>query len=149
MKTITFTPDTIALVNGEIYLTPNSHGKTFVWQGGQLRNFYATTNTSIPNVKHIDRSLFVNPDVEDMKDAVREWMYDGSYHYFIEAEAIKYGYNANKKDFTREEMEQAMSYATAFPKRPHEEILNMFRPLSIPKSVICDEEYNIIEVKWK
>lgn len=188
-KSITFTQDSIRLVDGEIYLTTtegiyidstvmdaegdigkigacdDNHNVQVVFPDGgyslhcvdekcnrhneKLRVVVATTNTSIPNVKKIDRSLFVKPDVDVEELADKEAKHTYTNKDLIEIASIwfKSGYNANKKEFTREEMEQAMSYSTAFPKRPHEEILNMFRPLSIPTSVICDEEYNIIEVK--
>lgn len=150
--TTTFTPDSIALVDGEIYLTPNRDGKTFTWQGGQLRNFYATTNTSIPNVKHIDRIKFMKPDVdvEELAHTNADRLYNRSelsQGWVANVRGFVDGYNSNKKEFTIEELKTAWAFGVE-ASQGFDEIIKILRPLSIPKSVICDQEYNLIEVKF-
>lgn len=182
-KTLTFTPDSMAIIDGEVYLlskdkvnigdygysnNPNEKNPVFEvkknmgvlifqeagWSG--IHKILATTNTSIPNVKHIERSKFVNPDVY-VEELAQKAIYEEGFHYEMEKQSFKAGfkagYNANKKEFTREEIE--IAYIAG---KNHNEFdnavdgFNVFltniRPLSIPKEVICDEEYNVIEIKW-
>lgn len=158
MKTITFTPDSISLSDdGHIYLMEN-----YELSGPEVR---ATTNTSIPNVKHIERSLFVKPevDVEELAHRSVEKYYFENVPKSVVYKAFLAGYNANKKEFTREEMEQAFEFGRTmkYPEKAKkfadiayhisvvkEKFFNSIRPLSLPKSVECDQEYNVISVKW-
>lgn len=157
MKTITFTPDLIVLTKeGEILLLAPDEN---LIEGQMHAQILASTNPKSTNTKHIERSKFVKPEVDVEQLSINqawEWTtFDQAAYTF--STGFKAGYNANKKEFTREEMETAMraaivttfssesaKYANSFV----DVYINNLRPLTLPKSVICDEEYCILNVIW-
>lgn len=113
-----------------------------------------TTNTSIPGVPHIDRKHFQKHDV-DVFELFESWLIKSKKSCsFMD---FKAGHNANKKEFTREEMEQAMRYAITITfsseSAKHangmvDKYINDLRPLSIPSLITCDDDFENIKVTW-
>lgn len=59
---------------------------------------------------------------------------------------FKAGYQANKAEFTREEMESVVNWIRVNPNRSLNDALYWLRPLSLPNSVTIDGDK--IEVNW-
>lgn len=185
-KTITFTPDSMAIVDGDIYVSDNikpSSKEWFIFYGDNetsLHQYHSdagygvktytnfneddesslilstskcssrivcTSNLSLPNVKHLDRTLFYKPDV-DVKELYDKTKSELCYEpYNNSLQFFKAGYNANNKEFTREELRTAWSFGVQ-ASDGFDELIKILRPVSIPKLLEADNEFNVINVKW-
>lgn len=140
-----FTKDNIALVDGDIFLHDDSvnieNKETYIYINQIRRNVVATTNTSIPGVPHIDRKHFQKPDFDVWDKA---WEYST---YENAAAAFFDGYQANKKEFTMEELKQAWTTGVIGGKS-FEDLISVLRPLSIPSLITCDDDFENLRVTW-
>lgn len=109
---------------------------------------YSTAN--IKGVPQLNRNHFVKPK-EDVWE--KAWEYST---YEPAASAFVSGYKANKAEFTREEMEEAIDIAYIIgrnteellsKKYVQEDVINSIRPLSIPQYIVIDND-EIVDVKW-
>ena len=126
---------------------------------GQRIVMGASTDHTLPAVRYLDRTLFVNKeDVEELAEKhVSKKGYNKNNHkalfqHINEKNNFIAGYNANKGEFTREEMEIAIKEAGFLTQQGNHfkvairNIINSLRPLSLPKSIEVDEQYNVIKV---
>lgn len=151
----TFTQSDMVLLKGEVS----------IWNKERQSMLYTTDPFYINlGIKQLDRDKFVKPvDVEEIEAlASKAFPYDDNIDLcelndcrrgFIEG----FTHNANKKEFTREEMIRAMN-ASAFFVFKHNiyqfdeytrGYLDGIRPLSIPKSITVDQYFNVLNVIWK
>lgn len=124
------------------------------------RKIIASTDKSLP-VKHIDRSLFVKPvDIINTAMDIADEYYllaDHNKTHFILG--YKAGYNANLNQFTLEEMKAAMKaiYNWQFINGKRATNLNDYirdylmsiHPISLPKTIQCDDNYENLKPIWK
>ena len=119
--------------------------------GARIKIIASTSNLEC--IKQLDRKYFVKKeDVEDL--AKKKYPYEDEGFTAIDrgtlktfADIWKKGYNANKGEFTREEMQQAY-IAGMCGDESLQDLLYRLRPLSLPKSIEVDSEYNVIKVNW-
>lgn len=118
----------------------------------------ATTNKNIPNVHHLERKLFVKPDV-DVEELAFNYCDDYqsrliNAHYFQRDNAIthfKAGFNANKKEFERGHLFDLfcrMQMGKIKTIEDWEQYMNEIQLLSLPSSIEANEYFTEIKVNW-
>lgn len=170
-----FTQSDMILHNGDVYVIGNILIPEWYFDGDLLRRNVVDDNdywqrrpnykrigystASLEDVKQLDRQKFVKPvDIGEIAFNYAEKSNAKWDNENVVNEAFKAGYNANKAEFTKEEVRQAMADSMAFldcnPKATVNEIfewrkeyLNKIRPISIPKSITIQND-EIINVEW-
>lgn len=147
MSTKTYTANVdLFLIDGEIFIT-EPHDE------GEEKTIYSTKK--IHDCPLLDRNRFVKG--EDLDDFIAEAYHNTKGHKGqVEGFELgfKAGYQANKAEFTREELEKAfmagIKSVTAHGVwyKIFNEFVSELRQLSLPDSVTI-ENNEIIEVKWK
>jgi len=113
----------------------------------------ATTNKNIPNVHHLERKLFVKPDV-DLDGLAFEYskQVKGAQGKAYSRLDFKAGFNANKKEFTLEQFQRGvrMAFITGSTegKMNINQIIDSVQPLSLPSSIESNEDFTEINVNW-
>lgn len=112
-----------------------------------------TTNPSLQGVKQLDRNLFVKK--EDVEELYHQTKYNLGYDsYDLHDEYFHAGYNANKNEFSRKDMEIAIERAGYMAQmgisceKATKSILTELRPLTLPQSITVDSEYNVIKINF-
>lgn len=148
MKTYTANVD-LFLIDGEIHCFEENNTTLMdcmVTDDGFMPIAYSTTKAdSCSTFKQLDRSLFVKGlDLEEMAQQYlrSEKISNSDFHRDI----FKAGYQANKAEFTRDEMESVVNWIRVNPNRSLNDALYWLRPLSLPKSVTIDGDK--ITVNW-
>jgi hypothetical protein len=175
MKTTTYTKEQMRLINGNIYIVSPTDEAGFEIDG----TVYIATTDKTVDFNTMPREYFVEPvAVEAMAHAhaldTFVWPKNNNgepislppgqttppgfkKHCKAVEKHFTAGYNANKAEFTREEMIAAMKYAAARivistdRKEFDDDLLKYFdslRPLSLPASITIDENWNVLTVKW-
>lgn len=158
----------LALVYGEVYvydalnLININTGKVYKGILSLIRNksliqiddiaypILAST-ADLDGIPKLERKWFVKPvDVEELvfKHVDDDYNYLPQDEFNIYSTGFITGYNTNKAEFTRDEMEQAMEYARNYAIYSNNEILNIMHPLSLPKSITLNDTNEIISVEW-
>lgn len=131
---------------------------SYVWDGmiqtitthpSNVRKIIYST-AKLEGIPQLERKWFVKPvDVEELAlktilpKVYAEW----------ELDLFKAGHNDNKAEFTRDEMIQAISIARIIvrgggSKFTTDEIISKLRPLSLPKSIMLNDDNEIISIEW-
>lgn len=172
MKTYYANKDYV-LVNGEVYFLSNEEIKQndYVFDepaklihsasklafphvnntNGLFKKIIATTDKTIPGVKHLDRNIFVKPavDVEEL------W-----YNHFggIPAneeytKAFIKLYNSNPNQFTFDDMKNAFRAGvltnTEVGWGGFDSFIEKYKDLSLPYTIQADDEFINVIPKWK
>lgn len=107
--------------------------------------------------KKLDRSLFVKPiDVDELSFSwLRKNLYykdpkeENDIKEFKEFQTVFLaGYNANKAEFAQEELKQGLAAIRYYKNMSIDDVIKNLRPLTLPKQITTDKEYNVIEVLW-
>jgi hypothetical protein len=155
MKTFTAGKDLI-MVDGDIYIEDIHYCKwdeTLIKlnpESGRHYKIIASTK-QLEGIKLLDRSLFVkhNPITkvyEELPDIVKKHL-----NYV----SFEIGYNANKNEFTEQDIQSAIIIAYNAGKEGQSEskssefIFKLLRPLALPKSITTNDELDIISVNWE
>jgi len=144
MKTTTYTADQMILSDGEVSIYSKD-----------MRTRHATTD-DVAGIPQLDRNRFVRGvDVELLAT-----------DYAMQTHGIEYtepdmqrdvnatkrdfiaGYNANKNEFTLDEIKQAWQSAYELSES-FDQVIKRLRPLELPASIEVDEIFNVINVKWE
>lgn len=131
------------LTNFEVGISSTEYYK----EQGIMKITHSTA--SLQGVKQLDRSLFVKGvDVEELYEQAKTNIgYDS---YDLHDEYFHAGYNANKNEFTKKELNDALCFAfeMGLLKQPSsmEEVIKHIRPLSLPSSIIIEGEE--ITINW-
>lgn len=147
----TFTQEQMRLVGNEVYVVKPeedfvSIDDNFLKTSEGFCIILYTTDKGHTDVPQLERSKFVKP-VDVLKLAEQEG------HFFDAKGGFIAGYNANKNEFTREQMESAIRISAARGIRGNEimpdEIIDMVseKTLSLPASLTIEDNI-ITEVKW-
>ena len=154
LKTLLPNKDYI-LHEGEIYFISieDTFPHTGIYIEGKGYKAILSSTASMQGVKQLDRSLFVKGvDVEELA-AIRFPMSDNSNFDHLHHLRVGFiaGYNANKNEFTRDEVITLMMKAVFKVGTGEfvdiEEIINNLRPLSLPSSIIIEGE-EITKINW-
>lgn len=178
----TITKDQMILHEGELYLL---HPTKFATVKGLIpektpcvykildktffrverKAFLITHSTSkLDGVIHLQKEWFVKgEDVEEMAQKFIENTsdFDGADDGWIRLfkNIFKAGHNANKGEFSREEMIQAMTmtgaYADSNPKATHKDVMtyignyiNSLRSLQLPEKIVLSPDGELVEIQW-
>lgn len=172
--------ETLLLIEGEVYLTSkeypskndyivDGYGNIGVFKGHEekrewllveykkglcsedLKNVskIVASTKQLPNVKQLPREVFVKG--VDVKIEAEKFL--PKVYSEWEFELFEAGYNANKNEFSMQQMMRAMnlSFTTGALNgdKTSQDILNMIQPLSLPIHVETDDEFNITKVVWE
>lgn len=149
----------MVLVEGKIYLLKDTSNIDFnhpiIKHKYEGRNIIATTNTELTGIHHIPREWFVRKvDLDRLAyDFAEKSKCDWEDEHFVN-EAFKAGYNANKSEFTRDELFTAMNLAWTTgaldSNRTSHDIIKELRPLQLPQSITVTKDFKqVIETIWK
>lgn len=120
-----------------------------------LKVIYSTKQ--LQGIKPLERSKFIKPiDLKSFQDA---YIHENNYYNYEYREqdviksAYEDGYNANKAQFTREDIINAISIGrTIFkggkPAFSYDEIISKIQTLSLPESITINDNDEIVEVVW-
>lgn len=129
---------------------------------GSIKLIVAST-AKMEGTSRLDRKHFVKPKV-DVDELVKKYIKgkEKYFEYHMNDSGVDYveqsfidGYNAKEAEFTREDMEEAMSLMFIHGQQnvvskefAMKETLNMLSPLQLPASVTLNENNEVISVEW-
>jgi len=120
-----------------------SDGEVSIWSKNRQTMLMSTdTFYNRIGVKIIDRNRFVRG--VGVKMIAADWMGSETINNQMQRGGFIAGYNANKNEFTFDELRQAWE-----ANEPFEDYMKRIRPLELPASIEVDEMFNIINVKWE
>jgi len=160
MKT-TYTPDTIVLVGGEIYIIDkNLNADNTQWgkckfsgtitniPNGQYRSLITHSTAKLDGVVQLDRQQFVGPvdERELAAGKASELDFKGRDYHLFKAGFIQ-GHNANKGVYSEQDMRNLWNKSFKCMGMNFEMALDSIVELSIPKSVTI-ENGAVTEITW-
>lgn len=122
-------------------------------------NTILASTAKLEGIPQLERKWFVKPvDVEELAEKYA-YKNEQSYEYHMNDSGVGYVkqayidcHNANKAEFTRDEMEQAIKNAVQeyykFTEVNIDSVIDSLRPLSLPKSITLNDDNEIISVEW-
>jgi len=159
MKTTTYTAGKdLILHDGEIFLfshEPHTPAKASFYYRRETYNILATTDKStaqLDGVIKLDRQQFVKP--VDLANLSVEYCQQADCGNTRESRNciadFQSGYNANKGVYTREQLIEAMKYASSHLSSVNGiyKYIDSLQDLSLPKSLTINDNNEIIEISW-
>lgn len=103
----------------------------------------------LQGIKPLERSKFIKP--VNIMDIYNESKKEFGNARVLGLQSFKAGYNANKSEFTRDQIIEAISMAFLSGRGmlyTIESIIDKIRPIALPESITINDNDEIIEVVW-
>lgn len=148
---MTTTHTNLALVGGDVYLQSTENSNRTTYHLSNDKNVHVLASTAkLEGIPQLDRKHFVKPKVDVEELAWKK--YPDEHDSYYKRQAFEDGYNFKEAEFTREDMEAcwlaAQKKMNDFNESGFSKFMNELRPLSLPKSIDVDDDFNVKNVIW-